>query len=301
MAGRFFPFPSIEGRVSLQEHPDPVLLAGASPARDRLLESLRRVARTPRTTVLVRGERGAGKRTAAGLVHAFSARSAGPSVVLRAAGLDPASLSAGLAQARGGTLILLAVERLPAGAQVALQAALSDPALDARAVVTTAEDLEAEPWKERLRAELLYRINVLSFTVPPLRERGEDLPALSRALHGELARAAGSQSELAPDAQEALAAQAFPGNLRELHGVLLAALARAGDGPVRRAHLDLSAGPPAESADLSLRGAEARLIQRALAQTRGNRSRAARALGINRQTLYNKLATLGLEQDAGVP
>jgi DNA-binding NtrC family response regulator len=303
MGGRFFPAASIGGRVSDQEPSDHALLLGASPARGRLVESLLRVARTPRTTVLVRGERGAGKRTAAELVHAFSDRRGGPCLALRAETLAPASLLQALDRARGGTLILLAVERLQDGAQAGLQAALADPALDVRVAVTTAEDLAADPWRGRLRADLLYRINVLSFAVPPLRERAEDLPLLARALCSSLARAAGSPSELEPEALAALEGQTFPGNLRELHGMLLAALARAGGGPIRRVHLDPLGEPgrvPAEDSDLTLQAGETRLIRRALALTRGNRSQAARVLGINRQTLYNKLAALGLERGAGV-
>ena len=140
---------------------------------------------------------------------------------------------------------------------------------------------------------------MLSLCVPALRERAADLPAVTAAMLAELGRESGLQGRLEPDALEALGAHAFPGNLRELRGVLAAALARAGGGPMRAADLALPGAPRAAASapdgDLTLRGAEERLIRRVLALTGGNRSRAARALGINRQTLYNKLAALGAD------
>jgi len=285
------------------------LLAGSSDARERLVDALVRVARTPRTTVLVRGERGAGKRTAAEQLHALSARRAGPCAVLRAsAELAPAELPAAVRRAQGGTLVLLAVERLAPGGQAALLSELVEPSADARLVVTASQSLAAGVEAGRLREELFYRLNVLSLAVPALRERKADLPAMAAALLSGLGRCAGLEAALAPDALEALRAYAFPGNLRELEAVLAAALARTGGGAIGAADLALPhprggpcGTPPAHGADLSLRVLEERQIRRVLDLCGGNRSRAARALGINRQTLYNKLAALGQGPDSGAP
>jgi len=276
------------------------LLAGSSEARERLVDALLRVARTPRTTVLVRGERGAGKRTAAEHLHAFSGRRVGPCTLLRAGvELAPGALEEAVRRTQGGTLVLLGVEGLPSAAQAVLQAELVEPTADLRVVVTTSQDLGALVAAGRLREDLLYRLNVLSLCVPALRERAADLPAVTAAMLAELGRESGLQGRLEPDALEALGAHAFPGNLRELRGVLAAALARAGGGQLRAADLALPGAPRAAASagdgDLTLRGAEERQIRRVLALTGGNRSRAARALGINRQTLYNKLAALGAD------
>jgi DNA-binding NtrC family response regulator len=297
------------------------LLAGTSAARDRLDALLVRVASTPRTTVLVRGERGAGLRAAARLVHARSSRAGGPCIELRAAqSLAPGFVEAvfgpagRLRAAAGGTLVLTEVHALAPDAQAALYAELADPTVDARIVATTTADLDEAVARGRLREDLFYRINVLALEVPPLRARREDVLPLARALLARLAEETGTPCPgITADAALALRDHGWPGNLHELRGVLAAAAARAGGGALSRADLALpgAAGEPAPRPDPGglagaadpfggerrLRAIEERLIRLVLAETGGNKSRAARRLGLNRQTLYNKLEALAAALD----
>lgn len=273
------------------------LLAGASPARERLAEALVRIARTPRTTVLIAGERGSGKRSAGRLIHRLSARRTGPLAQIGASELATAeALAARLGASAGGTLVLAHVERLASEAQARLLAELLDPQGAVRVVATSALDLWECVRSGALREDLFYRLNVFSLTLPPLRERSADLPAIARSVLADLA-APERPPRLTPEAERVLAAHSFPGNLRELAGVLLAAVARAGNAELLGASALALPGnrarEVADAASFSLRAAEQALIARALEHTRGNRSRAARLLGINRQTLYNKLDALG--------
>ncbi len=273
------------------------LLAGTSPARERLAEALVRISRTPRTTVLITGERGCGKRSAGRVIHRLSARRAGPLAQVGASQLASAeALAARLGASAGGTLVLAHVERLAPEAQARLLAELLDPQGSVRVVATSALDLQECVRSGGLREDLFYRLNVLSLRLPPLRERAADLPAIARSVLADLG-APERAPRLTPEAERALAAHSFPGNLRELAGVLLAALARAGDAELLGAGALALPGSRAPEVDgapaFSLRAAEEALIARALEHTRGNRSRAARLLGINRQTLYNKLDALG--------
>jgi len=280
------------------------LLAGASPARERLEALIERIASTPRTTALVRGERGAPLAAAARLIHARSARSGRPCVVLRASD----SLGEGFAErlhgergalgaAAGGTLILHEVHELADDAQRALLGELTDASFDVRVVATSSADLEEEVALGRLREDLFYRLNVLALHVPALRERADDLVAIARAAMEPLAEAAGRRCPgLTADAALALRAHAWPGDLAELRGVLAAALARTRAGAVSSRDLALPS-VRSEQADpfdgeRNLKAIEERVIRVVLRETNGNKSRAARVLGLNRQTLYNKLEAL---------
>jgi DNA-binding NtrC family response regulator len=283
-----------------------LLLGGESHARDRLRALLERVASTPRTTALVRGERGAGLGIAARVIHACSARRSGPCVEIRAGD----SLRTAFAErvfgpggparaASGGTLVVLEVQDLDDAAQRALLGELADPTVDVRVVATSSASLEEEVALGRMRADLLYRLNVLAVDVPPLRGRAADVLAIARAALEQLAAEAGLRCPgFAADAAAALQAYAWPGNLPELCGVLAAALARTRTGVVRRVDLALPdpEPPPADpfAGERNLRALEERVIRLVLRETGGNKSRAARLLGLNRQTLYNKLVGLEL-------
>lgn len=283
------------------------LLAGESPARHRLDALITRVAGTPRTTVLVRGERGSGRRLAARLVHARSARREGPFVEIRAAEShapgfegDVFGPQGRLHATDGGTVLLSEIQALSASAQAALVRELTEPRFDIRFIATSASDLDADVAEGRLREDLFYRINVLLLSVPALRERRDDVLPLAMSL---LARPGGEMDArtrgLSASAAAALTEHPWPGNLRELRGVLEAAAARAGGGTIGREDLALPGSAPARHAgadpfdgERTLRVVEERLIQLVLDECGGNKSRAARMLGVNRQTLYNKLREL---------
>jgi len=279
------------------------ILAGPSPTAARLRSDIQRVAATPRTTVLVEGEPGARKGALAFGVHARSDRAHGPFVRLAGAETSSARLEEALDEAVGGTLVIERIEELPREAQDALADALEERAgdtpVDARADVricaTTERDLDALAASGALREDLAYRLNVLVLHVPPLRERAADVPAIAGVLL--------STPELVPGGRapsealgRTLGERPWPGNLRELEAALAWAAARAPAGPLDPAHLPAAPGssdgggptapPPAER---SLAAQERRLVLRVLEEEEGNVSRAARVLGINRTTLYNKL------------
>ncbi len=282
-------------------------LVGESTAVARCREAIARVAGTPRTTVLVKGERGVGKQAVARAIHERSARARGPFVAIRAADsgrpdfvADVFGAGGRLAAAEGGTLRICEVADLGADAQEALLGELQTPTVDARIVATTRRDLELEVQGGRLREDLFYRLNVLALRVPPLRERGADVPRLARLFAERCAAEQGGRSPgFTECALEALTTHDWPGNVRELRHVVEGAILRATDGPIRSADLGLAVAQAVEGdvlplGDRSLRAVEESLIRRVLEESAGNRSLAARTLGINRTTLYNKIRAYGL-------
>jgi DNA-binding NtrC family response regulator len=310
-------------------------IVGRSEPIRRLLDQIQRVASAPRTTVLISGESGTGKELVARAVHELSRPNSPFVAVNCAAlteslleaelfGYDPGAFTGGspkghpglIASAAGGTLLLDEIAELALPLQAKLLRVLqertyrrvggcADLAMDARIVASTNRDLQAQVDSGAFREDLFYRLNVLSLRTPPLRERLEDLPLLARhflaAFAAELTQPPASLSD---PALERLRAHPWRGNVRELRNVLERAALFAAGTTILPEHLDLAAHDPQPEpdsevvlslSDRSLRTLEQTLIRRVLADTGGNRSRAARVLGINRATLYNKLRTLGLE------
>jgi transcriptional regulator with PAS, ATPase and Fis domain len=231
-------------------------------------------------------------------------------------GAAPRGRAGLLAQAAGGTLLLDEIGELALGVQAKLLRVLQErsfrpvgssreEALNARVIAATNRDLEAMVAQGRFRDDLYYRLNVMQIRVPSLRERREDIEPLAQLFLAELA---GEMEREAPalnaEARAALRGHDWPGNVRELRNSIERAMVLA-RGPLVRVD-DL--GLPGKSAhvlsntadelslgsDRSLRALEARWIRRVLADEGGNRSRAARALGINRATLYHKLRAYGI-------
>jgi DNA-binding NtrC family response regulator len=164
-----------------------------------------------------------------------------------------------------------------------------------RVVVATNRDLQDAVSRGVFRADLYYRVNVFAIQVPPLRERGDDILLLARSFLRNFARANHLQViDLASDAEKVLLTHAWAGNVRELRN----AIERASivcDGSVIRAS-DLLLAPPATVPDtINLELLEQRAIERALRETQGNRTKAARRLGIARTQLYQRLRKYGLE------
>ncbi|MBI5432657.1 MAG: sigma-54-dependent Fis family transcriptional regulator [Planctomycetes bacterium] len=296
-------------------------LIGRSPALRRVLEQVERVARTPRTTVLLRGETGVEKERVARAIHIRSARASAPFVVCRVAAADPAALEetlfgarAGqLAAAEGGTLYLDDVDHLPLAVQARLLRLLQDRTYrqngageelraDVRLIAATGGKLEEQVGRGAFREDLFYRLNVLSLPVPALRERGDDVLELAHDALRRKAEACGRPVRaFTAAALAALAAHRWPGNLLELENVVERAVlfARAeivdvSDLALRTASDSAPAGEFLPLGDRSLRALEEALIRRVLAEVGGNKSRAAELLGINRATLYNKLQALSL-------
>jgi DNA-binding NtrC family response regulator len=214
-----------------------------SAAARRVLEEVEWLARLE-SSVLVTGERGAGKSTLARLVHQWGPRAAEPFVAVSCAALPRDVLDAELfgrsaSMAGGGTLFLDDVEGLPLGLQERLLALLEDrnaPA-NARLIAATSEDLKALCARGRFREDLLFRLDVLRLHAPRLAERPEDILALAERA---LARAA-RPCRLTGAARRKLLAYPWPGNVRELEDALERAAALSADGMIDADDIDLDA------------------------------------------------------------
>ena len=306
-------------------------ILGESRAIRQVLESVERVAGAPRTTVLITGESGVGKELVARAVHEHSARAEQPFVALNCAALAEGMLEAELfgyeggaftgalpkgreglvAAAEGGSLFLDEIGELPLELQAKLLRVLqertyrrvgaqSDRRMDVRILASTNRDLSTMVAEGRFREDLFYRLNVMSIRVPPLRERPEDIPVLAAhflsQFRTEFAR---GPVVFAEETRRKLLSWAWPGNVRELRNALERAVLLSEGGEIQSEHLFPDAAPAARrasagAADRSLRGMERSLIEQVLAEAGGNRSEAARVLGVNRATLYNKLKAYGI-------
>jgi DNA-binding NtrC family response regulator len=276
--------------------------------------------------VLLLGESGSGRSTLARALHAASRRAAGPLVEVDVASL-PSSLfeseifgyRAGaftgadraiegrVARAEGGTLVLDQIEELPLAVQGKLLRLLAERRYaplgggevdaDVRFVATASEDLPLRVARGAFRQDLFYRLEVLAFRLPPLRERQADLPAIAAHLLADLGERFGhSGLTLAPGALAWFRDYSWPGNLRELRNLLERCLVMSAGGT----HAPLSPldpAPPAEAIEIRPRPLvemEQEAIRRALAYTRGNQREAAELLGISRKALWEKRKRYGI-------
>jgi two-component system response regulator HydG len=313
----------------------------------RMMEQLRRVA--PRdTTILLGGETGTGKTRLARLIHDLSQRHKEPFLTVNCGALSPTLIESEMfghvrgaftgadrdrtgkfAEAGRGTLLLDEIDALPAPLQAKLLRAVEErqfeavgsnraQTLRARLIAASNRPLDAEVAAGRFRADLFYRLNVITFTLPPLRERREIVAALAETFAAQFAAAAGRPApRLEPDVRAALDAYPWPGNIRELRNAVERAVALGhGDGialddlpdtiaratpraaepePVSPAPRPTPALAPA-SATLSQvkEQVERARIHEALDRNAQNRLRAAAELGISRWALYKKLYKYGL-------
>jgi DNA-binding NtrC family response regulator len=287
-----------------------------------LAESLRGVDRAAPTEapVLILGEPGSGRSTLARALHGASPRAAGPLTEV-----DPGSIPSTLfeseffgyrpgafsgadapsegrvARAEGGTLVLDHVEELPLPSQPKLLRLVAERrysplggaerAADVRFVAIGSEDLPRRVARETFRPDLFYRLEVLAFRVPPLRERRADLPAILGHLLADLGERFGVQApELKGSARAWMLEHPWPGNLRQLRNVLERGLILAEGGPV---------DPPRPEGLLETRPrplieVEKEQIKNALAYTRGHQGKAADLLGISRKALWEKRRRYGI-------
>ena len=287
-----------------------------------LRESLRGAERAAATgaPVLILGEPGTGRSTLARALHGASLRAGGPLVEVDP-GAIPSTLfeselfgyragaftGAGRASegrvglAQGGTLVLDHVEELPLASQPKLLRLIAERRFaplggqeteaDVRILAIGAEDLPRRVARETFRADLFYRLEVLAFRVPPLRERRADLPVLLEHLLADLGERFGYRAPvLAPRARSWMLEHPWPGNLRQLRNVLERGLILAEGGPVDPpAPADLEEGRPRPLLDV-----EKEQIRNALAYTRGHQGRAAELLGISRKALWEKRRRYGI-------
>ncbi|MBZ9559154.1 MULTISPECIES: sigma 54-interacting transcriptional regulator [unclassified Modicisalibacter] len=309
-------------------------VVGESEAMRGLNAKVRKIAPGD-ASVLIRGESGTGKELYAHALHRLSERAGGPFIKLNCAAIPEQLLEAELfgyedgaftgarkggkpgkfQLAHGGTLFLDEIGDMPPAMQVKLLRVLQDREVEAvgatrlvpvdvRVIAATHRPLESLVARGEFREDLFYRINVVPLTIPPLRERREDIPVLARHLLARLAERRGRRCPVLGEAALAcLCRHAWPGNVRELENVLEAAFYLGGS----RLGVDdlpeaLRGGVAAPAPyDLSLKAAlasaECEALERALRECGGNRTRAARRLGIAKSSFYEKLARHGLVSD----
>ena len=303
------------------------LFVGESPAARRVLDLVGRVA-SSRISVLITGESGTGKELVARMIHARSDRAEQPFVAINCAAIPETLLESelfgierGVATgvearsgrfegANGGTLFLDEIGDMPIALQAKLLRVLQEREIervggrrripiDVRVLAATHANLPARIARGEFREDLYYRLRVVEIALPPLRERREDIPRLVRHF---LERFAVRERRDAPilerEAYAALLTHEFSGNIRELENLLEGAAALSQGGIVRREDLQWlppatrsavglePSGSPEEPA--SLKALEDRHIERVLRIAGGNKSRAARLLGISRRTLYRR-------------
>jgi DNA-binding NtrC family response regulator len=302
--------------------------SAAMRALQRKVESLRH----NQSNVLIQGESGTGKELVARAIHAASPRRQGPFVPVDCGALPETIIESELfghergaftgavgapglfRLAQSGTLLLDEVGEIPLHVQAKLLRALQQREVrpvggseavpvDIRVIAATNRDLPAMVEGGRFRLDLYYRLNVVRIEVAPLRERLEDVPLLAAHFLAKHARGPEAALGLEPDALEKILHYAWPGNVRELENAIEAALAL-GRGPRLRAG-DFAFGaagrseppPPAHALPLTLDAYERCALERALRESGGDATQAARSLGIGRSTLYRKLARHGLRAD----
>ncbi|MFO0609705.1 MAG: sigma-54 dependent transcriptional regulator [Polyangiales bacterium] len=306
-----------------------------SAAMSRLAVLVQRVAARD-VTVLLTGESGTGKERVAEAIVRASPRAERPFVRFNCAALTPELAEAELfghtrgaftgahraraglfREADGGTLLLDEVGELDAGTQARLLRVLQEGEVrpvgedtpfkvDVRILAATHRDLAKLAAEGRFREDLYYRLKVVHLTVPPLRERPEDIPTLARYFVDRYTARFGTGPLRLPEGwTDALLRHAWPGNVRELENAVESMVALSCDGEVDVSLLPGAVGnappdavPEAPGARLSLKqrldAYERGLIVAALEEARGNRSEAARLLGIGRATLHDKLRKYGL-------
>ncbi|NML63552.1 sigma-54-dependent Fis family transcriptional regulator [Massilia sp. RP-1-19] len=335
----------------------PSRLIGESPAMQGLRAQIGRLARSM-APISITGESGSGKELAAREIHAQSSRAAKPFIAVNCGAIPEALMEAeffgyrkgaftGAAEdrdgffqaANGGTLMLDEVADLPLAMQVKLLRAIqerrvrkigatAEEPVDVRLISATHQDLAKCVETGKFRQDLFYRLNVIELSLPPLRERLDDLGVLANAMLDRLVGP--GQATLGPQVLETLAAYSFPGNVRELENVLERALAFANDGVIEVGDLSLksarlaepssapvaaaqAAEPPAPVASPApaavppapdalpnnlpeyLEQVERDIILRALAQTQFNRTQAAQLLGISFRQLRYQMQKLDIQ------
>jgi len=284
--------------------------------------------------VLIYGESGTGKELVARALHRLSSRADGPFVEVNCAAIPEDLIESELfghrrtnlngsadhkigklQKAHGGTFFLDEVGDMSLRTQSKMLRALDEHRFepvgalqsiqaDARVVAATNKNLEREIERGNFREDLFYRLNVIPFTVPPLRDRAEDIPLLADHFLREFTRAYGRKpKELSEDAVEALATYHWPGNIRELRNLMERIVILHGQRRIEARHLPVDGIRRAQLAKTledsgSLHdvkeAAERDYILRKLDETNGNVTRASELLGLERSNLYRKMKTLGI-------
>ncbi|HTP31639.1 MAG TPA: sigma-54 dependent transcriptional regulator [Candidatus Acidoferrales bacterium] len=314
-------------------------LVGDSPCMQEIYSLLRQVAPTS-ASVLISGESGTGKELVARAIHSLSPRSAGPFIAINCAALPESLMESELfghekgaftgaaerragcfEQAHHGTLLLDEIGEMPIATQAKLLRVIeeskvrrlggsSDIPISVRVLAATNRKPEQAIENKHLREDLYYRLNVFHVSLPPLRERTQDIPALSGALIRDLNRRHGCRvTGLTAEVLERFQAFSWPGNVREMRNVIERAVIVAAEGEIELRHLPSSMGPgtatpPVQPAAVAaavpddvlqvrvgsrMEEVEEAFLRLTLKHTNNNKRKAAQMLGLCLRTLHNKL------------
>jgi transcriptional regulator with PAS, ATPase and Fis domain len=285
---------------------------------------MRLLGSNPSTTVLILGETGTGKELVARNIHALSSRAGKPFVDINCAAIpehileselfgyeagaftDAKKTKKGLFElADGGTLFLDEIGDMPASAQAKILRIIEtktvkrlggtrDIAVDVRIIAATNKDLPERVQNGLFREDLYYRLNVMPLQLLPLSRRNEDIPLIAEFLLGEIKKTLGRKDigALTSEALDALGSYAWPGNVRELKNVIERATILCPGGNITAQHIILPSSSPGVqqvSTSLALSDAERSHIRHVLELAEGNRTKAAKLLGIARSTLNEKI------------
>jgi two-component system response regulator HydG len=310
------------------EKKDSTVVKSTSPVMQQMYEHIGLVAPT-QMSVLILGESGTGKEYAARQIHESSSRSYAPFLAVDCGGLSKdlapselfghlkGSFTSAIAdkkgvfeQAKGGTVFLDEVGNLSYEVQIQLLRVLqerkvrpvgsaTDITVDVRMLAATNENLETAIASGKFREDLYHRLNEFSITVPPLRDRVNDIPVFARHFLTEADKELGKQvKDFTKETLQILEQQRWSGNLRELRNVVRRAVLFAQGNEIVPENLPILSSPQknVEEPQLSLRNQNEReQIEEALRKSNGNKTLAAQLLQVDRKTLYNKMHLYGIE------
>jgi DNA-binding NtrC family response regulator len=300
-------------------------MIGSSPRMIEIYKTISRVAPTD-ATVLIEGETGTGKELIAQMIHRNSRRAQQPFVPVDCGSIAPSLLESELfgtlrgaytgadrdrmgvfEAAHNGTVFLDEIGDIELGFQLKLLRFLQErevrplgspraKKVDVRVIAATNRDMQKLVDEGKFREDLWYRLNVVRLTVPPLCERASDIPLLVHYFLKRYNERYRLDSRLAESGLKAMQEYSWPGNIRQLQHMMerltiLAPGGRIDDAAVKQS---IELMDSRDSASETLADTEAEQIRRVLAATNGNKSRAAKILGIERKTLYRKLERMGL-------
>jgi DNA-binding NtrC family response regulator len=324
------------GAVDTENEPEGfagTAIIGRSPKMLEVYRSIARVAPTD-ATVLIVGASGSGKERVARAIHAHSQRANKPITAINCGALSESVLESELfghekgaftgaettrrglfENSNGGTIFLDEISETTPGFQVKLLRVLQErqvlrvgsntyTPVDVRILAATNADLGERIRAKQFREDLYYRLSVVTIRLPSLEERREDIPLLVRHFLTRFNERNARQSTVREEAIGVLTRMAWPGNVRELENLIERAAILSTTGEItsddveraKGAEILTSAG--VQESGTTLKGAERQQIVRALREADGNRSLAARNLGIERKTLYKKAERLGIDLDA---
>ncbi|HEY7727119.1 MAG TPA: sigma-54 dependent transcriptional regulator [Candidatus Eisenbacteria bacterium] len=312
-------------------------IVGASPAVQSLLREIQ-LAGPSNARVLIQGEHGTGKELVARALHASGPRRDRPFVAVNCSAIPEELIESELfghergaftgatharrgrfEEAHGGTLFLDEVGDLSPRAQTKLLRVLEEGEIvrvggsrtlrvDARVIAATNRDLAERVRADQFREDLYFRLAVIPITVPPLRERAEDIPLLTKHFVAKLAsETGGGEKRFAPAALELLRQYAYPGNIRELRNLVERLIIMTPDRSIGPEHVRAVLPPPAGETSRPRRLSEAvqeferKQIEAALLAEGGSMTKAAARLGLERSHLYKKMRRLGASPEAWNP